>query len=291
MSKTTGSCSQSSYRTATVWRQSAPSPDQPASGLVAQDDALAVEQAVALEYNGISHSALLATPLDLEDLAYGFSFTEGIIRKASDILSVDMHEGAQGSILQLQIANACLHQLKARRRQLAGRTGCGLCGLESLDEVRRVLPKVPAPSARPEAAGIFRALESLRTRQALHLITGATHAAAWCSLQGDILAVREDVGRHNALDKLYGHLLRHSVALDQGMVLISSRASFEMVQKTASMGIPYLIAVSAPTTFALELAQECGVMLAAFARHTGFTLYSHPHYMLGGAQADLSDTV
>nr|WP_264180173.1 MULTISPECIES: formate dehydrogenase accessory sulfurtransferase FdhD [Alcaligenes] len=242
-------------------------------------DALAREQAVALEFNGISHSALLCSPSDLEDLAYGFSMTEGIIRTADDIRGVDVLEGERGSLLQIEIASACQHQLKARRRQLAGRTGCGLCGLESLDEVRRQLPRLDAPEHRPDAAAIFQALDALRSSQPLHRLTGATHAAAWCNLQGDILAVREDVGRHNALDKLLGHMLRNDIDPRSGMVLISSRASFEMVQKAAAMGINFVVAVSAPTAYAVQIADELGVMLAAFARDRSFTLYSHPHYL------------
>ncbi|MCH1879250.1 formate dehydrogenase accessory sulfurtransferase FdhD [Alcaligenes ammonioxydans] len=265
---------------ATVWRQ-ARTPAQANTGNLPQEDQdmLAREQAVALEFNGISHSALLCSPSDLEDLAYGFSMTEGIIRDADDIRSVDVLEGERGSLLQIEIASACQHQLKARRRQLAGRTGCGLCGLESLDEVRRALPRLQAPHHRPDANAIFRALDALRSSQPLHGLTGATHAAAWCNLQGDILAVREDVGRHNALDKLLGHLLRNDIDPRSGMVLISSRASFEMVQKAAAMGISFVVAVSAPTTYAVQIADELGVMLAAFARDRSFTLYSHPHYL------------
>lgn len=279
MSDPTAYPAQRTHTPSQVWRQARPEAGNPVPALDGRHDQLAVEAPIALEYKGISHSALLATPDDLEDLAYGFSYTEGIIRQATDILDVQLAEDERGYLLQIDIANACLHQLKARRRQLAGRTGCGLCGLESLDEVRRVLPPVPPPTLGPSAEAIFQALDQIRDRQALHLLTGATHAAAWCSLEGEVLVVREDVGRHNALDKLYGHLLRQQIDVQQGMVLISSRASFEMVQKTASMGIPFLIAVSAPTSFALHIAQELGVMLAAFARHSGFTLYSHPHYM------------
>lgn len=264
---------------ATVWRQARAVPGQAGGPPLADSDSLACEQAVALEYNGISHAALLCSPTDLEDLAYGFSMTEGIIRGAEDIRSVDVLEDERGSLLQIDIASACLHQLKARRRQLAGRTGCGLCGLESLDEVRRSLPALPEPERRPQADAIFRALDALRDSQPLHRLTGATHAAAWCTLQGDILAVREDVGRHNALDKLLGHLLRQGLDPRQGMVLISSRASFEMVQKAAAMGIAFVVAVSAPTRYAVQIADELGVMLAAFARDRAFTLYSHPQYL------------
>lgn len=270
---------QNASAVATVWRQARATPGQTGQAPAVDSDNLACEQAVALEYNGISHAALLCSPTDLEDLAYGFSLTEGIIRDAGDIRAVDLLEDDRGSLLQIDIASACLHQLKARRRQLAGRTGCGLCGLESLDEVRRELPALPVPEQGPNADAIFRALDALRDSQPLHRLTGATHAAAWCSLDGEILAVREDVGRHNALDKLLGHLLRHGIDPRRGMVVISSRASFEMVQKAAAMGIAFVVAVSAPTRYAVQIADELGVMLAAFARDRAFTLYSHPHYL------------
>lgn len=245
----------------------------------AELDELAQEIPVALEYNGIAHATLLATPVDLEDLAIGFSFTEGIIRTASDLYDLEIVETPKGIIIQATIASACLSHLKSRRRNLAGRTGCGLCGIESLDEVRRMLPAVAAQPASHDPAAMAKAVEQLRARQPLHLLTGATHAAGWASSTGEILHVREDVGRHNALDKLIGHLLRHSVDTADGLAVISSRASFEMVQKAASAGISALIAVSAPTTYAVALANELNVLLAGFARESRFTVYSHPEYL------------
>lgn len=244
-----------------------------------EPDELAEEMPVALEYNGISHATLLATPTDLEDLAYGFSFTEGIIRRAHDIHDLDIIETAQGLIIQATIASACLNELKLRRRSLAGRTGCGLCGIESLDEVRRELPAVTASPAGHDPAAIAKAVQQLRQLQPLHLLTGATHAAGWANNQGDILHVREDVGRHNALDKLIGHLLRNSLDTANGITVISSRASFEMVQKAAAAGMPVLVAVSAPTTYAVAMADELNVLLAGFARGDLFTVYSHPEYL------------
>lgn len=242
-------------------------------------DELAQEIPVALEYNGIAHATLLATPADLEDLAVGFSFTEGIIRKASDLYDLDIAETPKGIIIQATIASVCLSLLKARRRNLAGRTGCGLCGIESLDEVRRILPAVAARPGKHDPAAMAQAVEQLSTRQPLHRLTGATHAAGWANSAGEILHVREDVGRHNALDKLIGHLLRHSVDTADGIAVISSRASFEMVQKAASAGISALIAVSAPTTYAVTLANELNVLLAGFARNDRFSVYSHPEYL------------
>lgn len=242
-------------------------------------DELAQEIPVALEYNGIAHATLLATPVDLEDLAIGFSFTEGIIRTASDLYDLEIVATPQGMIIQATIASACLNQLKSRRRNLAGRTGCGLCGIESLDEVRRTLPALATRRAAYRPAAMAKAVEQLRALQPLHLLTGATHAAGWADSSGNILHVREDVGRHNALDKLIGHLLRLSVDTTDGIAVISSRASFEMVQKAASAGISALIAVSAPTTYAVTLANELNVLLAGFAREHRFTVYSHPEYL------------
>lgn len=242
-------------------------------------DSLAQEVPVALEYNGLAHATLLATPADLEDLALGFSFTEGIIRSAADLYDLEIVETPKGIIIQATIASACLNNLKLRRRNLAGRTGCGLCGIESLDEVRRPLPPLPKRQTRLDPAAITKAVEQLRASQPLHLLTGATHAAGWASGAGDIQHVREDVGRHNALDKLIGHLLRQSADTADGIAVISSRASFEMVQKAASAGISALIAVSAPTTYAVTMANELNMLLAGFARQQLFTVYSHPEYL------------
>lgn len=258
----------------TVWRQ------KRHATVVSEPDQLANEVPVALQYNGISHAVLLATPTFLEDLAVGFSFTEGIIRTSSDIYDIDVQHDERGYSVDIEIASACLSQLKQRRRQLAGRTGCGLCGLESLNEVRRDLPVVAAPTQLYHRDAIFTALDQLRDQQPLHQITGATHAAGWTSIEGDIQVVREDVGRHNALDKLIGHLLIQNTPAQNGMIVVSSRASFEMVQKTATLGVPILIAVSAPTSYATQVAEELGLLLIAFGREKQFSAYSHPEFLL-----------
>ncbi|MFT0850217.1 formate dehydrogenase accessory sulfurtransferase FdhD [Achromobacter sp. F4_2707] len=252
---------------------------QPIAG--PEPDWLAQETPLALEYNGISHATVLATPCDLEDLALGFSLTEGILRSPSDLHDMDIVESSQGYIAQLTIASACFSQLKQRRRTLAGRTGCGLCGLESLDDVVRPLPPVAGPAQPIEPSAILRAMDALKRVQPLHQQTGATHAAAWADLSGEILHVREDVGRHNALDKLIGVLMQRRSPHDTscGFALITSRASFEMVQKTASVGIPAVVAVSAPTHYAVQTAEELGVMLIGFARQRDFTVYTHSHYL------------
>ncbi|MGB6008594.1 formate dehydrogenase accessory sulfurtransferase FdhD [Castellaniella sp.] len=246
---------------------------------VAAQDAIACEQAVALEYNGIAHATLLASPLHVRELALGFSFTEGIIRDAADVLDMDIETTPLGLIARVTILNSRLHALKQRRRHLAGSTGCGLCGVEGLSQIPRDLPSLPRPARPWRQAAVERALGQLRRGQPLHNLTGATHAAAWADPEGALAWIFEDVGRHNALDKLIGHLLLQPVDRSQGFVVVSSRASFEMVQKAHAAGIGALIAVSAPTTLAVQLAQAAPMMLAGFARDGRFTLYSHPDYL------------
>lgn len=265
--------SRTSYQRHTVMRAR-----QHGSTLVESDE-IAIEVPIALEYNGLSHAVMLASPCDLEDLAYGFSFTEGIIRKASDIYDIDIVEQDQGIVLRLEIASACVQQLKLRRRQIAGRTGCGLCGLDSLSEVRRPLTPVVRTAAPLPYDAMLAAARNLFNRQSLHQVTGATHAAGWADNTGEILTVREDVGRHNALDKLIGAMLRTDVDPNTGLAMISSRASFEMVQKAAAAGISIVAAVSAPTSYAIRVADELNVLLAGFVRDTRFTLYSHAQHL------------
>lgn len=245
----------------------------------AEDDQIAVEVPVALEYNGLNHAVMLATPCDLEDLAWGFSWTEGIIRRPGDIYDVDIVERPEGIVLQLEIASACIQQLKLRRRQIAGRTGCGLCGLDSLSEVRRDLPPVQRRAGPLSSDIVLRAASNLFDDQSLHQLTGATHAAGWADSSGNILSVREDVGRHNALDKLIGTMMRTGIDPLDGMAMISSRASFEMVQKAAAAGISVIAAVSAPTSFAIRVANELNVCLAGFVRDTRLTVYTHPRHL------------
>ncbi|AHV94886.1 formate dehydrogenase family accessory protein FdhD [Bordetella holmesii ATCC 51541] len=230
---------------------------------------------MALEFNGISHATMLATPTDLEDFALGFALSEGIVDVASDVRGIDLDARCDGIVVQLEIATACEVRLKQRRRAMAGRTGCGLCGVETLPEVLRQVTPLPAMPALP-LAGLLAAMRALRARQVLHEATGATHAAGWADATGVLHVVREDVGRHNALDKLVGALARAGLPGAQGMVVVSSRASFEMVQKTASAGIGVLAAVSAPTALAQRLAEQTGLTLVGFVRGENATLYSHP---------------
>ena len=247
---------------------------------VREQDEIAREVPIAFEYNGIGHAVVLATPCDIEDLLYGFSFTEGVIRSARDIYDVETTADDRGIIVRATIASACLDRLKQRRRSLAGRTGCGLCGLESLGEVQRELGPLPDWAHKLSSDAVFRATGQLRMLQPIYATTGATHASGWADLEGDILIVREDVGRHNALDKLIGHMLRTGRDTGKGFAVISSRASFEMVQKAAATGVHAVVAVSAPTSYAVALAEQLNLMLAAFAREQRFTVYTHPEYLL-----------
>lgn len=238
---------------------------------------VAEEVPIALEYNGLSHAVMLATPLDLEDFALGFSLSENLIGSPADLLDVEVQARPQGVALQLRVTARCELMLKERRRTLAGRTGCGLCGTDSLDQVFRPPSRPLAPLAvdREQLIPVLsRAMRELSEAQPLQQRSGGIHAAAWCSPAGEVLMVREDVGRHNALDKLVGALARAQVDTAQGFAAVTSRASFEMVQKAAGAGISLLAAVSAPTHLAIRTAQACGLTLAGFVREGRATLYS-----------------
>jgi FdhD protein len=247
-------------------------------------DGVAEEVPVALEYNGISHAVMLATPLDLEDFALGFSLTEGIVDSRADVRDIELVEGCGGLTVQLQIASGCFARLKDKRRSLAGRTGCGLCGAESLPQaVQR-----PAPlqsDARFEAAAVSQAVQALNQRQPLRDASGATHAAGFADARGRLLLVREDVGRHNALDKLVGALLAANRPAQDGFVVVTSRASYEMVGKTVRAGSTLLAAVSGVTGLAIDLAADANLALVGFARGDRLSVYTHPERLLWPAAA------
>ncbi|NML28450.1 formate dehydrogenase accessory sulfurtransferase FdhD [Zoogloea dura] len=255
-------------RPAQVWRVDG-------NHVIADTDQLIEEIPVALVYNGISHAVLLATPADLEDLALGFSLSEGILASRAELYDAEQVPGSRGIELHLEISSERFAGLKARRRNLAGRTGCGLCGVESLDALARPHPHLPSHAPVPIAAA-FAGLAALPGHQPLRQTTGAVHAAAWIGRDGAIRALREDVGRHNALDKLLGHLAATRFDPTDGFVLVSSRASYEMVQKTLALGIGSLVAVSAPTGLAVDLARESGLGLAGFARDRRMVIYAGP---------------
>jgi len=237
-------------------------------------EALADEVPVALEYNGVSHAVMLATPGDLAEFALGFSLSEGIIASPAEFYGAEIAHGAAGITAHIDIAAGAFMRLKERRRSLTGRTGCGLCGVDSLAQVIRPLPCL-APTRVLSGASIRRAVAQVRQQQPLNRLTGATHAALWCDRDGVPRAAFEDVGRHNALDKLIGGLFAGRADPDDGFVLITSRASVEMVQKAATVGIGALVAISAPTALAVRTALACGLTLVAFARGDDFTAYAH----------------
>jgi FdhD protein len=238
------------------------------------EDCIAVERPVALVFNGISHAVMMATPADLEDFALGFSLTEGILHAPEELYDLEVREEAAGIAVHLAIATQRFMELKQRRRSLAGRTGCGLCGTESLEQAIRPIAPVTAPDVADGA--IQYALEALRWHQPLQRETGATHGTAWCDLAGQVQLAREDVGRHNALDKLIGALVQKQFSAQEGFVLVSSRASYEMVQKCAGAGIGCLVAVSAPTSLAIEQARQAGLKLVGFARSGRHVIYHQP---------------
>ncbi|MFZ6707921.1 formate dehydrogenase accessory sulfurtransferase FdhD [Undibacterium sp. TC9W] len=249
-------------------------------------DQIAQEMPVALVYNGISHAVMLATPLDLEDFALGFSLSEAIVDEASEIYDMECQSNpeVQGIEVQMQISAARFAALKERRRHLAGNTGCGLCGKDSLQALQMHLPAIKAEAVQQlSKASLLKALESLSSLQAINLQTGAVHAAAWVNMQGEILVLREDVGRHNALDKLLGALaiakVKTKLQVD-GFILLSSRLSYELVQKAARSNIAILAALSAPTALAIDLAEQAGICLIGFLRQHGYVVYTHPERLL-----------
>jgi FdhD protein len=251
----------------------------------AVDDWVAEEVPVALEYNGISHAVMLATPLDLEDFALGFSLSEGILEAPHELYAVEEEISAEGITVHLRIASSAFARLKERRRSLTGRTGCGLCGTESLAHVIRDLP-VPRQTPRLSHAAIGHAMSQFHALQTLQQATGAVHAAAWCSAQGEVKWLREDVGRHNALDKLIGALVKNEVDAGSGFIAVTSRASFEMVQKTAMAGVSLLAAVSAPTSFAVATAERANMTLVGFARNRDLVVYCHPERLAMGDSSE-----
>jgi formate dehydrogenase accessory protein FdhD len=246
-------------------------------------DRVAEEVPVALEFNGVSHAVMMASPADLEDFAYGFAVTECIVDDASQIHDCESSFSPQGCTVHLTIAASCFASLKEKRRNLTGRTGCGLCGTESLAHAVRTLQPLTVSTCF-DAMAVTLAAASLRGHQHLLAVTGATHAAAWCTADGHIELIREDVGRHNAMDKLVGALLRSSLDARSGFVIITSRASYEMVQKTATAGMALLAAVSGVTGLAVDVAQAAGLTLLGFTRGTDLSIYSHPERLLLDSQ-------
>jgi formate dehydrogenase accessory protein FdhD len=239
------------------------------------DDRVIVETPIALLYNGEPFAVMMATPDALEDFALGFALSEGIVAVPDEFRLVDIVRHEQGVALHAAIPQLRFDALQERRRGLEGRSGCGLCGVESLQAALRDVPKVPSTGAVP-IARIHAALADLSRRQPLNALSGGVHAAAFAHAGG--LLVREDVGRHNALDKLIGAMARQDAALQaaEGFALITSRASYEMARKAATAGLGLLVAISAPTDLAIRTAEAAGLTLAAFARAGSLNVYSHP---------------
>ena len=245
-------------------------------------DQVAEEMPVALVYHDVPHVVMLATPADLEDYAVGFTLSEGLVERADEIRGVEVVQGEASADVKISVAWERFTQLLQRRRNLAGRTGCGLCGAETAEDAIRECPAVPA-GVTLSAAELHAAMAQLSGRQPINARTGSVHAAAWVVPGEGIKVVREDVGRHNALDKTIGALARAKTDFASGYMLITSRASYEMVQKCATVGIPFLVALSAPTAFAVRLAQRTGLTLVAFARADQHVVYAHPHRIRNGA--------
>ena len=248
----------------------------PLSGAAAEhgERRIAVEAGVEVSFGGVPFAVMMVTPADLEDFAIGFSVTEGIVARADEVRRVTLTVGERGVGVAIEVAPDRMHNLLARRRSMSGRTGCGVCGIEDLDALERAEPVRVDASARPVAiSAVARALADLPDRQVLSRETGATHAAAFADRDGAILLVREDVGRHNALDKLVGAILRGEIDPADGFIVVTSRCSFEMVEKAASLGARLIVAISAPTSFAIERARALGVALVAVARRDSVTVF------------------
>ena len=245
----------------------------------ATPDFLAEEVPVALVYNGISHVVMMASPKDLELFAIGFSLSEGIIAHPQEIYGMDVVQACNGLEVQIELSSRRFMGLKERRRALAGRTGCGVCGVEQLNDIGK--PVAPLPFTQTFNLGsLDKALEHLNDVQPIGQLSGCTHAAAWLLPSGEIVGGHEDVGRHVALDKLLGRRAREDAVWQQGAALVSSRASYEMVQKAAMCGVEILFAVSAATTLAVEVAERCNLTLVGFCKPGRATIYTHPQRLI-----------
>jgi len=244
-------------------------------GEITEERPLTNEVPVVLEYNCVTFAVMMVSPTDLIDFSYGFSFSEGIIEQEKDIIYAQIKDAPKGNVAAIEINARAFHKLEKYNRTLPGRTGCGLCGVDKLEQAIKPLEKVVS-DLKVEAAGIHASMREIKQHQHLNKETGALHAAAFISKSGEVIAVREDVGRHNALDKLIGHMLREGIDAGEGYALITSRCSFEMVQKCAIAGIPIIAAVSATTGLAIDLAEQAGISVIAFARKGGMNIVTDP---------------
>jgi FdhD protein len=240
------------------------------------------EVAIAITYGGSTQAVMMATPSNLEDFAVGFSVTEGLIKSPKDITSLDVIEEVEGVELRMWLVPELAETFSRRRRLLAGPTGCGLCGIESLAEAVKAPVEVTSTKGLAPQ-DIVAAMAALPGKQLLNEDVRAIHAAGFWTPDEGFIAVREDVGRHNALDKLIGHLVRSGRSAADGLIVLTSRVSVEMVQKAAAIGAPVIAAVSAPTLLAVRTAEEAGITLVALARGDGFEIFSHPERVATGA--------
>ncbi|WP_410210073.1 formate dehydrogenase accessory sulfurtransferase FdhD [Aquirhabdus sp.] len=231
------------------------------------------ETPVALVYNGISHAVMMTTPTDLDVFAMGFSLSEGIIPDLKALYSLDVQHTELGTQIDMTIASSAFAALKEHRRMMVGRTGCGLCGIESLQQFHTVLPLVTTEAKADWLNQIPDAVSKLEAQQEITKVTGGAHAAAWV-VDGNIVALFEDVGRHNALDKLLGYLAQQQLDVSAGFIVMTSRASYELIRKCAQLNIALLASISAPTTMAIRMAKQAGLTLASFCRGSSFVVYT-----------------
>jgi FdhD protein len=234
----------------------------------ATQDCVAVETPVALVFNGVSHAVMMATPADLEAFALGFALSEGLIASRAECYDIEVVNSDSGCEVQLQVAASVAARLKEQRRSLAGRTGCGVCGIDSLERLDLSPEHLPRDAwvQALQPATVLRAFAQLPALQPMNAQTGAHHAAGWAEADGTVTQVMEDVGRHNALDKLLGQRALNREPFDRGFVVMSSRASYELVRKSVRLGVPVLAAISAPTSLAIDIAREAGLRLYGFCR-------------------------
>jgi FdhD protein len=254
-----------------------------AAGTTSANRMVPEETPVALSYAGTTHAVMMASPADFEDFALGFSLTEGIIDTPDEIEAIEVEEHGAGVDIQIRLKDQANQKFQARRRRLAGPVGCGLCGIESIEEAMRSVDNVERAAITLSAADIVQSVKLLSKVQPLHAETGAVHAAGFYVPGKGIVQAREDVGRHNALDKLAGALTRKGVDGSSGAVVVTSRVSVEMVQKTAAIGASFIIAVSAPTALAIRTAEEAGMTLVALVRGEDFDVFTHPERVTDGA--------
>src|SRR5713226_3820369 len=261
-----------------IWREGGPS---------VGSRSIPEETAVALSYNGGTYAVMMATPQDLEDFAVGFSLSEGVISSSADIDSLDIVRLDDGVELRMWLSKPKADRLQERRRHMAGPTGCGLCGIDSIAEAMRPAAVI-GHGQQFSSEQIMVAMQNLPMLQKLNIETRAVHAAAFWTVTDGIIALREDVGRHNALDKLSGALARASVVASEGIILLTSRVSVEMLQKSAAIGASVMVSVSAPTALAVRMADVAGITLAAIARADGFEVFTHPSRISYGAVANVA---